>query len=255
MAIIKILGTAGARYVVARQLRSSAGTYIEHQGTKIILDPGPGTLVRMATAKPRINVEKLSGIILTHAHLDHSNDVNILIDGLTEGGLKKRGALFCPKECLEGESAVVLRYLRPYLQEIQVLKPETEYQLENLCFRTSCRHHHTAETYGLIFDFGTTRVGFLVDTLYFPGLLESYAGCEVLIINVVRYKPHPSPNVQHLSVIDVREILSQLRPQKAILTHFGMTMIRARPHQVAEKLSRELGLQVIAAYDGLTLEV
>ncbi len=255
MALIKILGTAGARYVVAKQLRSSAGTYIEHQGTRIILDPGPGTLVCMAQAKPRIPVEKLSGFILTHAHLDHANDVNILIDGLTEGGLKKRGQLFCPRECLEGESAVVLRYLRPYLREIQVLKPRSTYQLGAVSFETSCRHHHPTETYGIIFNFSGRRVGFLVDTLYFPKLLESYAACEILVLNVVRYKPHPSPNVQHLSIIDVREILQRLRPKKAILTHFGMTMIRARPHQVAERLARELDLEVIAAYDGLTLEV
>ncbi|HHI97577.1 MAG TPA: MBL fold metallo-hydrolase, partial [Thermodesulfatator atlanticus] len=89
MALIKILGTAGARYVVAKQLRASAGTYLEHDGTRLVLDPGPGTLVHMAKARPRLDVEKLSGVILTHAHLDHSNDVNILIDGLTEGGLKK----------------------------------------------------------------------------------------------------------------------------------------------------------------------
>ncbi len=255
MAIIKILGTAGARYVVAKQLRSSAGIYIEHKRTKIILDPGPGTLVRMAKAKPRIDVEKLSGIILTHAHLDHSNDVNILIDSMTEGGLKKRGTLFCPKECLEGENAVVLRYLRDYLSDIQILKPHQKYQLADVSFETSCRHYHTAETYGIIFDFSGKKVGFIVDTMYFSKLLECYSGCQILILNVVRYKPHPSPNVQHLSVIDVRKILDHLRPKKAILTHFGMTMIKARPNQVAEKLSRELGLDVIAAHDGLTIEI
>ncbi len=255
MAVIKILGTAGARYVVAKQLRSSAGTWIEHQGTRLVLDPGPGTLVRMAHAKPRLDVEKLHGLILTHAHLDHSNDVNILIDGLTEGGLKKRGVLFAPRECLEGDTAVVLRYLRPYLKRIEILKPEREYQIGEITFRTSCRHYHTAETYGVIFDFDGKRVGFMVDTLFFPGLLEAYRDCHVLVMNVVRYKPHPSPNVQHLCVRDVEEILAKLRPEKAVLTHFGMTMIRARPSQVAEKLSRRLGLEVIAAYDGMTLEI
>ncbi len=255
MAVIKILGTAGARYVVAKQLRSSAGTWIEHQGTRLVLDPGPGTLVRMAHAKARLDVEKLHGLILTHAHLDHSNDVNILIDGLTEGGLKKRGVLFAPRECLEGDTAVVLRYLRPYLKKIEILNPEREYQIGEITFRTSCRHYHTAETYGIIFDFDGKRVGFMVDTLFFPGLLESYKDCDVLVMNVVRYKPHPSPNVQHLCVRDVEEILAKLRPEKAVLTHFGMTMIRARPSQVAEKLSRRLGLEVIAAYDGMTLEI
>ncbi len=255
MAIIKILGTAGARYVVARQLRSSAGTYIEHLGTRIMLDPGPGTLVRMAQEKPRIPVEKLHSIILTHAHLDHSNDVNILIDGLTEGGLKKRGTLFCPQECLSGDNAVVLRYLRPYLKDIQILKAHQLYTIGDITFETACRHYHPTETYGLIFHLSSQRVGFLVDTLFFPDLIKSYALCDVLIINVVRYKPHPSPNVQHLCIADVRTLLERIKPQKAILTHFGMTMIRARPKQVAEKLSQELGLEVIAAYDGLTLEI
>ncbi len=255
MATIKILGTAGARYVVAKQLRSSAGTWIEHRGTRLILDPGPGTLVRMAHTKPRLEVEKLHGLLLTHAHLDHSNDINILIDGLTEGGLKRRGVLFAPKECLEGDTAVVLRYLRPYLKRIEILKAEREYQVGEIRFRTSCRHYHTAETYGLIFDFDGKQVGFIVDTLFFPGLLEAYRGCHLLVLNVVRYKPHPSPNVQHLCLRDAEEIIDKLRPEKAILTHFGMTMIRARPNQVAEKLSRKLGIEVIAAYDGLSLEI
>lgn len=255
MALVKILGTAGARYVVAKQLRSSAGTYLEHEGTRLMIDPGPGTLVRMAAAKPRLDVEKLHGLILTHAHLDHSNDVNILIDGLTEGGLKRRGVLFAPRECLEGESAVVLRYLRPYLKEIQLLRPRESYQVGNIRFETSSRHHHPTETYGLIFHLGKEKVGFVVDTLFFPGLIDCYRGCTYLILNVVRYKPHPSPNVQHLCVRDAEEIIRAVRPKKAILTHFGMTMIRARPHQVAQKLSRNLGLEVIAAYDGLTLEI
>ncbi|OAG28366.1 MBL fold metallo-hydrolase [Thermodesulfatator autotrophicus] len=255
MAIIKILGTAGARYVVARQLRSSAGTYIEHEGTRLVLDPGPGTLVRMASAKPRLDVMKLHGLILTHAHLDHSNDVNILIDGLTEGGLKKRGVLFAPRECLSGDSAVVLKYLRPHLKDIKTLEGEKYYTIGNIKFRTSRRHYHTAETYGVIFDFAGKKVGFIVDTLFFPGLIESYKDCQILIINVVRFKPHTSPNVQHLCVRDVEEILEEIRPEQAILTHFGMTMLKSQPHQVAAKLSRKLGLEVVAAYDGMTLEV
>ena len=95
----------------------------------------------------------------------------------------------------------------------------------------------------------------MVDTLYFPGLLESYRGCQILVLNVVRYKPHPSPQVQHLCVANVKEILEKLRPEKAVLTHFGMTMIRANPKQVAQKLSRETGVPVTAAWDGMELEI
>jgi len=126
---IKFLGTAGARFVVAKQLRSSAGTYIEVEGKKIMLDPGPGTLVRCAKSKPAIDVTGLDAIILTHAHIDHSNDVNILIDAMTNGGLKKRGVLFAPGDCLEGKNEVVFRYLKDFLQEIVRLEANREYRI------------------------------------------------------------------------------------------------------------------------------
>ncbi|HFC98477.1 MAG TPA: MBL fold metallo-hydrolase [Thermosulfurimonas dismutans] len=253
MARIKFLGTAGARYVVARQLRASGGVYVEDAGTRLLLDPGPGTLVYMAREKLR--PEKLHGLIVTHVHLDHSADLNILVDAMTEGGLKRRGKVFLPREGLYGENAILLPYLRPYTEEIQILVPQQEYRLGDLVFRTSVRHHHPAETYGIILELSGKRVGFVVDTLYFPGLLESYRGCQILILNVVRYKPHPSPQVQHLCVANVKEILEKLRPEKAVLTHFGMTMIRANPKQVAQKLSRETGVPVTAAWDGMELEI
>lgn len=56
---IKFLGTAGGRFVVAKQLRSSAGTFISAKGKNVIVDPGPGTLVRSAASRPRIDVSKL----------------------------------------------------------------------------------------------------------------------------------------------------------------------------------------------------
>jgi outer membrane murein-binding lipoprotein Lpp len=62
---IKFLGTDGARFVMARQLRSSAGVYISMKNKNIILDPGPGTLVKLASSKPRIDVEKKHRIRIT----------------------------------------------------------------------------------------------------------------------------------------------------------------------------------------------
>jgi phosphoribosyl 1,2-cyclic phosphodiesterase len=59
----------------------------------------------------------------------------------------------------------------------------------------------------------------------------------------------------HLSIDDVREILTRLHPKKAILTHFGMTMLKAKPWVVANELSDELGMDVIAASDGMTIEL
>ena len=252
---IKFLGTAGARFVVARQLRSSAGVFISMKGKNIILDPGPGTLVRCAKSRPGIDVTKLDAIILTHAHIDHTSDVNILIDAMTSGGLRRRGILFAPKECIYGEDAVVLKYLRDFMEAIVILEENQAYGIDDLRFSTSLRHQHPVETYGINFDLDGRKISFMVDTRYFPDLIRSYTGAHLLVMNVVRYDPHESGEVMHLCVDDVRRILSEIRPGRAILTHFGMTMLKGRPWELAKKLTEELGLDVIMASDGMTVEL
>jgi len=252
---IKFLGTAGARFVMAKQLRSSAGVYLSIQGKSIILDPGPGTLVRLAKSRPPIDVAKLDAVILTHAHIDHSNDVNVIIDAMTSGGLKRRGMLFAPIQCLEGENAVVLPYLRGFVEDIGILEPHHTYRIDDLTFATSSQHQHPVETYGVMFQHHGRNISFMVDTKYSPGLVKDYEGSHILIMNVVLFKPHESGAVMHLSIDDVKEILSQIRPETAILTHFGMTMLRAKPREVASRLSDELQLKVIAASDGMTVEL
>jgi phosphoribosyl 1,2-cyclic phosphodiesterase len=252
---IKFLGTAGARFVVAKQLRSSAGVYIRMKEKNIILDPGPGTLVRCAKSKPGIDVTQLDAIILTHAHIDHSNDVNILIDAMTGGGLKRRGIVFAPEECIHGENAVVLPYLRSCAQEIVVLQPTQKYHIDELSFATSGTHRHQVETYGVVFDYYGRKISFMVDTKYFPDLIKDYKDSDTLVMNVVRLTPHVAGEVMHLCIADVKEILSRINPRKAILTHFGMTMLKAKPWVVANELSHDLGIDVIAASDGMTIEL
>lgn len=251
--LIKFLGTAGARFVVAKQLRSSAGTFIRMKGVNILFDPGPGTLVRLARSKPAIDVTELDAVILSHFHIDHSNDVNAIIDAMTAGGLERKGMLFAPADCLSGTNAVVLNYLRDYLDAIVTLEAEHDYSIGGVSFSTSIRHEHGSETYGIMFSRGGRKISFLVDTRFVPQLLDSYAGSDILIINVVRHKAHERVELQHLCLDDAREILAGVRPSLAVLTHFGMTMIRAKPWLVAQKLSRELGIEVIAATDGKTL--
>lgn len=180
----------------------------------------------------------------------------MLIDAITEGGLKKRGTLFAPDDCLNGDNAVVLKYLRDYLKDIVILKENSEYRLDDLTFKTSVKHEHGVETYGVKFDLDGTKVSFMVDTKFFPQLIASYADSDILVLNVVMDKYHPEyGDILHLYSEDAVNIIKTIKPQKAILTHFGMAMLKTKPWVLAKKLSDELGIDVVAASDGMKIEV
>lgn len=251
---VKFLGTAGARFVVMKQLRSSGGLWISLGGTNVYMDPGPGALVRCLSSRPKLNPSSLDGILLSHRHLDHSGDINVMIEAMTDGGFRKRGVLFAPRDALE-DDPVVLRYVRTYLEGIEVLREHTEYRLGNIRFSTTERHIHSVETYGFNFSLPIGQVSFLTDTRFFSELPDLYPG-EILIVSVVRHKPiEDGQRIEHLAVEDVKRVIAKTQPKLTVLTHFGMTMIRAKPWDVAKSLEEEMGLRVIAARDGMTLEL
>jgi phosphoribosyl 1,2-cyclic phosphodiesterase len=246
---IKFLGTAGARFVMIRQLRASGGIWVSHRNTNILIDPGPGSIVRCSSSRPRLDPTKLDAIILTHRHLDHASDINVMIEAMTEGGFKKRGIVFCPQDAL-GKEGIILKYALNLPQYIKILKAKRSYKVGDFQFQTSMRHIHPVQTFGLKFKIKNTSVSLLTDTKYFPELASFYR-TDVLIIYVVFFQPHPG--IDHLSLCDAENLIRDIKPKKTILTHFGMTMLKARPHIQAEKLSKELGVEVSAAYDGMAI--
>jgi len=245
---ITFLGTAGARFVVISQLLASGGLWLNLGGTEILLDPGPGCIVQ--TTKRKLRADKLSAIILSHRHLDHAADTNIMIEAMTEGGFKPRGRLFAPADALETEP-VIFSYLRDFLDGIEVLEEGKSYSVGNISFDTPIRHIHPVETYGLRFRTGEHTFSYIADSRYFDGLCQNYGG-ELLIINVVFLEPRP---IDHLSLPDAEHIIRELKPKVAILTHFGMSMWRAKPWEIAERLSEETGVKVIAARDGMKFDL
>jgi len=247
---IKFLGTAGARFVMIKQLRASGGMWISATGKNILVDPGPGSIVQCNKSRPRLDPSKLDAIIITHRHLDHCGDINVMIEAMTEGGHKIRGILFCPQDALD-DDPVILKHTRKLLQKIEILKANSIYRIDNFLFYTSMQHIHPVQTYGLKFTIGKTSISILTDTKYFPEL-EKFYSTDVLIISVVFYQPRP--DVEHLSLSDARDIIVKIKPRKVIFTHFGMTMLKAKPHIIAQNLSEELGVETIAAYDGMTVQ-
>lgn len=246
---ILFLGTGGARMMVESQTLASGGIWLKLNGTEVLLDPGPGSIVRVTDRK--LEPGKLSAVIISHRHLDHSADVNIMVEAMVRGGIKPHGWFFAPADALSSEP-VMYSYLRKYLDGVGILKEGESYSINGLTFSTPLRHRHSVETYGITFKAVSHTVSYITDSLYFDGLAHAYKS-DLLIINVVFNRP--VPRIDHLSVPDAREIVRSLKPKVAILTHFGMHLYEDNPSTIAEAMSEETGVRVVAARDGMEFDL
>ena len=243
------LGTGGARVVMSTQSLSTGGIILEMNDTLLSIDPGPGAIVH--AARMGLALEELKGVLLSHRHLDHCGDVNVMIEAMTHGGFHKRGTVFAPAQALY-EDPVVLRYLWNYVKEVSLLEERQSYTCGSLNFETSMAHRHgEAETYGFLFHGRNYTLGYLPDTRYFPELASFYK-CDILIIStLLLYKG----KADHLSVSEAAQLIKEIKPGAAVLTHFGMGIWKAGVDTAAEKIAHKTGVKVIAARDGMRLEL
>lgn len=249
---IKFLGTAGARIVMSKQLRASGGAWLTVDGTHMHLDPGPGALVRCIASRPKLDPSALSAIINSHRHLDHSNDVNAMMEAMTSGGNEKRGTVFATSDAL-GDDPVIFKYVRKYVERIELLEEKKSYSLNGITFETPMLHKHQVETYGFKFSNreGKHLISWITDTRFFDALIPAYAGCGTLVMHVVFLERR---DYDHLCVEDAQRLIQEIKPERAVLTHFGMTMLKAKPWEIAKRLEDQTQIKVIAASDGMTLK-
>lgn len=250
---IKFLGTAGARVVLSRQLRASGGIWISLDDTNIYIDPGPGALVHCLKSRPILDPVNLDAILLSHKHLDHSGDINVMIEAMTSATYKKKGIVLAPSDALLGDP-VILKYVRRFPEKIEKISVGKSYKIKNLKIISPIKHiHHGTKTHGFRIKGKKFTISYISDTKFFKGLIKAYKNSDILIINVML--PYEMPNIEHLNLNEACEIIKGIKPKCAILTHFGIRMISAKPWEIAKTLSKKLNLRVIAAYDGLKLNI
>ncbi len=223
--------------------------------TQIHLDPGPGALVRALSSVPPCNPRELAAIVLSHKHLDHAGDVNALIEAMTSGGFRRRGMVLAPADAFDDEP-IVLPYAQRFPAELVRLEAAAgPYFIGDVELRTSIEHVHAVATFGTHFRYRDLRVSYLPCGRYFEGLAEDYASHEpdVLIVNVLRFSDQL--NVDHLTWTDARTVVERVRPKVAIFQHFGTKMLEAGPSRLAQELEDEMGIRVIAAHDGLRVDL
>nr|MDQ6931180.1 MBL fold metallo-hydrolase [Candidatus Eremiobacteraeota bacterium] len=142
-----------------------------------------------------------------------------------------------------------------FVERIEVVRERSEYRIGEVEIRSSIKHVHAAQTYGFHFRYGGRTVSYLPCGRYFDQLAEDYAAQspDVLIMNILRYRD--SMDVDHLSFDDAERLIRGVRPKVAVLSHFGTKMLEQNPTRLAQELEDRHGIRVIAARDGLVLDV
>lgn len=244
---IIFIGTAGGRGSVFRLLRRSGGFLIYLSNTWMHVDPGPGAFVYLH--QMNFDLRNLDLVVLSHVHLDHSSDINAVLESSTDGGKLNHVGVFAPKEAFEGKNRVILPFLverlrvKGYFQEGEPLYYKGAEVLPVM------KHtHHGADTYALLFN---KRILYVSCALYEDRMLAKYPKeVDVMIINTTLYKK--TKPIDHLSVDDAKVLIKNLRPKLAILTHFGWEFLTHHdPRKVAREVEEYTGVKTISAEDGM----
>jgi phosphoribosyl 1,2-cyclic phosphodiesterase len=234
----------------ASQARATGGLWVVLDGTRVHVDPGPGALVHVRARALGLDPTRLDAVVLTHKHLDHSGDVNAMIEAMTAGGTRKRGLVLAPRDAYEVDP-VILQYVRTYAERMEMLEAGGRYPVGAIVVEAPLRLRHPVETYGLRLVGRRLTVGLIACTGYFAEL-ETEFRTDLLILNVVFREPRDEI---HLALPDAQRLIAAIRPRLAVITHFGLTMLRARPWELAERLSQETGVRVLAARDRWRLDL
>ena len=241
---ITFLGTGGGRFVLLSQRRYSGGLWLHLEST-IILDPGPGALIRALQFKK--DPKKLDAILVSHRHLDHYNDAELMVEAMTYGMKKDRGYLVINKDALG--------YISDYHKKsVRLIIPNAgeKFRINDLEILAIPTYRHEDGIGFKFFSKGGT-ITYTSDTGYSEELLDYYRDSRILILNTIF--PASKEIETHLNTKTATMIVKEVKPELAIIQHFGMSMLNASPEREAKWMENETGVRTIAARDGMTIDL
>jgi phosphoribosyl 1,2-cyclic phosphate phosphodiesterase len=214
---------------------------ISYDGRNVLIDTTPDFRAQAL----RVGLDRLDAVVFTHSHADHIMG----LDDVRPYNFRQRAQI---PIYASADTMAAIRRSFPYIFD-EVKKEsnvpqlathvigETAFDLFGLEFLPIPVLHGSATIYG--FRFG--RAAYLTDHSEIPeSSMECLRGLDVLFLDALRYKPHPTHSTVDRSI----KTVEKLAPRRAFFTHISHDLA----HERTESL---LPPNVRLAYDGLELLV
>jgi phosphoribosyl 1,2-cyclic phosphate phosphodiesterase len=222
-----------------KRLRSSV--MVETGGQCIVIDAGPDFRQQML----RQNVRHLNGILLTHEHVDH---IFGLDDIRAFNWVQKQPTDIYAEERVQVAirrifDYVFATYRYPGIPEMHLHLIENKpFSIGGLDVLPIRGLHYKLPVFG----FRIGKIAYVTDVNKLePEEREKLRGLDVLVLNALRKEEH----ISHYSLPQALQIIAEVKPKKAFLTHLS--------HQMGfhAQVQKELPENVFLAYDGLIVDI
>ncbi len=220
-----------------KRLRSSI--LVEDGTTRVVIDSGPDFRQQLLREK----IRTLDAVVFTHEHKDH-------IAGLDE--VKSFNYLYNKKmpvyaterveEALHREFAYIFSDEKyPGIPEVDVININNDpFKIGEITFEPINVLHYKLPVKG----YKINKFAYITDANYISETEKlKLQNLDVLVLNSLRNEPH----VSHFTFNEALELIKELKPKKAYLTHIS--------HQLGlhDEVSLKLPSNVELAVDGLQL--
>jgi len=249
---ITFLGTAGDSFVAGKQIRASGGIIIRLGDVQLHLDPGPGALAR--AEEHGVNLRANTAVLVSNSSLLHCNDTNAVIDAMTYGGMDKKGVLVSNKSFVEGtekEKPLLRNTQRSFVEKIVVMEEGQKLGIENVEVHALSAISSDPNAIGFKILAPDFTLVYTSDTKYSRDLIKEYEKTDILILNVPM--PGEEKVENQLNSNSAIKVIKKVKPKLAIITHFGIKMIKGDPLYEGREIQKATGVQVLIAKDGFSI--
>jgi phosphoribosyl 1,2-cyclic phosphate phosphodiesterase len=224
-----------------RDNRLRPSVLVQYGGRNVVIDTTPD----FRTQVLRVQLDRLDAVLFTHSHADHIMG----LDDVRPFNFRQQARIpiFASAETLGAIQRCFQYIFNGGEQQSSVPQLETHtlnggsFELFGQEFIPVRLLHGRATIYG--FRFG--RAAYLTDHSEIPPeSMEQLRGLDVLFLDALRHRPHPT----HSTVERSLDTVARLAPRRAFFTHICHDL----PHQETEAT---LPPHIRLAYDGLEIAV